>query len=83
MGSEDFLQLREMGGTVSNLLVAWQYVKVICWGRRGGGGGLHANSLRSSSEHLYISIKLIVKVSLVRVMLSGVVWNGYWVRSAY
>ena len=50
-----------------------------------GGGGLHANSLRSiaSSEHLYISIKLIVKVSLVRVMLSGVVWNGYWVRSAY
>ena len=39
MGSEDFPQLREMGGTVSNLLVAWQYVKVICWGEGGGGGG--------------------------------------------
>ena len=55
MGSEDFLQLREMGGTVSNLLVAWQYVMVICWGGGGvGWGGLHANSLRSSSEQISI-----------------------------
>ena len=36
MGNEDFHQLRDMVKTVSDVLVVWQYVKVIC---RGGGGG--------------------------------------------